>query len=119
MPAEDLLGVIEAMSRVVDHGRRRRDAGRNQADETRWRALGEALRACLDRGEPPSSARAREVAAAAREELRRFAEGDRATLDALARLRRLAPPEGVAGWDPPLFRYLDAALEALEAQEER
>jgi hypothetical protein len=38
------------------------------------------------------------------------AGGDRRVLDALAHLRRAAPPDRLAGWDPALFRYLDRAL---------
>ncbi len=43
-------------------------------------------------------------------ELLRFARGDQTVLNALATLRKSAPPQQLAGWDPPLFEFLDVAL---------
>lgn len=115
---DDVLATIEAMSRVS----RRIDAhgtnGRTPGDsESRWRALGKKLRACMDAGDAPSAPRTRAVARAVQARLLDFAGGDRATLDALARLRRVDPPKNLAGWDPDLFRYLDQALTSLHERE--
>jgi MerR family transcriptional regulator, thiopeptide resistance regulator len=109
-----VLEAIEAMSRVVRHIDA---AGTNGCgpggDESRWRALGNELRACMDAGDGPEAPRPRAVARAAQALLADFARGDRATLDALARLRKLDPPKNLAGWDPELIRYLDQALASL------
>lgn len=72
----------------------------------------------MEAQEAPSSPRARAAARAVRAELLAFAGGDRATLDALACLRRLDPPENLAGWDPELMRYLDGALANLDETED-
>lgn len=115
---DDVLATIEAMSRVV----RRADARaaeEREADDTeaRWRALGLELRACMEAGEDPSGPRARAAARVAQERLTAFAGGDRATLAALAHLRRMDPPEDLAGWDPALMHYLDQALAHLQETE--
>lgn len=114
---DDVLAVIEAMSRVARRIDARITNGRAPDDETPWRALGIELRACMEAGEAPSSPRARAVARAAQALLIEFAGGDRATLDALAHLRRQDPPEDLAGWDPALMRYLDQALATLHETE--
>lgn len=62
--------------------------------------------------------RARAAARSVQERLRAFAGVARETLDALACLRRLEPPENLAGWDPELMRYLDQALATLHETEE-
>lgn len=108
---EAVLATIEAMSRVVRRGAR---ASTSDA-EAWWRELGEALRACMDAGERPTAARPRELAVAASERIAAFAGGDTATLEALAHLRRAAPPKDLAGWDAALMRYLDEAMRELES----
>ncbi|HEX8704131.1 MAG TPA: MerR family transcriptional regulator [Myxococcaceae bacterium] len=111
----DMLATIEAMSQVVRHIDARVTNGRIPGDdESRWRALGRELRACMEAGDAPSSPRALAVARAVQARLHDFADGDPATLDALARLRKLAPPKSLAGWEPRLFRYLDQALASLQ-----
>ncbi|MRG96785.1 MerR family transcriptional regulator [Polyangium spumosum] len=116
---DDTLATIEAMSRVA---RRIEDLEKNgdakDDDEARWRELGHELRACMDAGDAPSTPRARAAARAVMARIRAFAGGDRATLEALARLRRVDPPKNLAGWDPELFRYLDQALEGLVETED-
>lgn len=108
----DALDAIEAMSHLA----RRIDARAKhlpQDSEARWRELGDELRACMNARADPSSPRVRSIARAALQRMVEFAGGDQETLDALARLRRLAPPQNLAGWDPELIRYLDRALAAL------
>ena len=115
----DVLATIEAMSRVSRRAEARNATGRAPDDtEARWRALGDDLRARMAAGDHPSSPRVRALARAARALLLDFTGGDRATLEALARLRRLAPPKDLAGWDPALFRYLDRALANLPEKED-
>ncbi len=115
---DDVLAMIEAMSRVVRHiDARGTDDGAPGDVESRWRALGNELRACMEAGDAPSTPRARAVARAVQVQLFDFADGDRATLDALAHLRQVAPPKSLAGWDPDLFRYLDQALASLHESE--
>lgn len=115
---DDVLATIEAMSRVVRRGDARRKKGSApEDDEARWRELGNELRACMKAGEPPSAPRPRAVARAALARIVEFAGGDPATLEALARLRRLAPPKNLAGWTPALMRYLDQALASLDKTE--
>ncbi len=70
-------------------------------------------------GHAPSAPRVLAVARAAQARLLDFAGGDRATLDALARLRQLAPPSNLAGWTPDLIRYLDQALASLHETENK
>jgi MerR family transcriptional regulator, thiopeptide resistance regulator len=111
--AEDLLATLGAMVRVERRIRERR-ASPPEVAERRWRAVGDELRACMEAGDEPVSGRARAAATRARELLDVFAGGDRAVLDALARLRRVDPPRGLAGWDPDLTCYLDRALAVLD-----
>lgn len=113
--AETLLATIEAMWRVAGRGDARKRRSTNRA---RWRKLGLELRACMKAGVAPSSPRARSVAERARAAIVEFAGGDRATLDALAHLRRHAPPEDLAGWNAAMMRYLDQALASLEGSGE-
>jgi MerR family transcriptional regulator, thiopeptide resistance regulator len=116
----DVLATIEAMSRVVRRGDARRKQGNASKDEVaRWRELGNALRACMKAGEAPSAPRPRAVARAALARIVEFAGGDRATLEALAHLRRVAPPENLAGWNPALMRYLNQALASLDKKEHK
>jgi MerR family transcriptional regulator, thiopeptide resistance regulator len=111
---DETLATIEAMSRVA---RRIEARGKDSDEEARWREIGSELRACMDAGDEPSAPRARAAARAAKARLCEFAGGDRATLDALARLRRVDPPKNLAGWDPALMRYLDQALASLDETE--
>lgn len=68
-------------------------------------------------GSPPGSAPVRALARETQQRLSAFASGDPGTLRDLGVIRRDAPPVQLAGWDPPLFRYLDLALQALDSQE--
>ena len=116
---DDVLEAIEAMSRIARRAHARATKGRAPGDaEAGWRELANALRACMEAGEAPSGLRARAAARSARERLRAFAGGERETLDALACLRRVDPPENLAGWDPALTRYLDQALATLHETED-
>lgn len=112
---DDVLQAIEAMSRVA-----RRIAERDVPNdaEDHWRALGRELRDCMDAGESPAGPRAQAIARTAQRSMRAFAGNDRATLDALAALRRFDPPDSLAGWDPALVQYLDQALAALTPEDE-
>lgn len=115
---EEVLATIEAMSRVSRRAEARLEAGSAPKDaEERWRAIGEDLRACMQAGEPPSSPRTRVVARACRARIIEFAEGDEETLEALAHLRRFAPPAHLAGWDLSLMQYLEQALASLDETE--
>ncbi|MFT3764079.1 MAG: MerR family transcriptional regulator [Minicystis sp.] len=114
---DDALATIEALSRVARRIEARSTDGRATDAEARWRALAGELRAAMDAGDDPSSPRAQAAARAARARIIEFAGGDRATLDALAHLRRVDPPKDLAGWDPELIRYLDQALESLPQKE--
>ena len=110
--ADDLLTTLEAMATVSRRAEVQRPASRASA-ERRWRKLGAELRTFMKRRVPPSTPRVLALARRARIYLDEFAGGDRATLDALARLRRAAPPKELAGWTPALMKYLDQALTAL------
>ncbi|KFA94295.1 MerR family transcriptional regulator [Archangium violaceum] len=115
---DDVLATIEAMSRVVRRGEARQKKGKAPADaEARWRELGDALRACMEAGEAPSAPRPRALAREALARIVEFAGGDRATLEALAHLRRHTPPKNLAGWNPALMHYLDQALASLPKTE--
>jgi len=117
--ADDLLATIEAMSRVNRRGKDRLEQQTGpQDDEARWRELGDELRACMIAGESPAAPRPRAVARAALARIVEFAGGDPAALEALAHLRRFAPPQDLAGWDPALMRYLDQALQSLPETDE-
>ncbi|MCB9780939.1 MAG: MerR family transcriptional regulator [Alphaproteobacteria bacterium] len=109
--AATLMGVVEASSRVAAHAAARRSAPR--AGE-RWRVRGQRLRVLMEEGADPASAAVRAVATEIRIAIVAFSDGDERVLDALAQLRRQAPPASLVGWDPPLFAFLDAALTALE-----
>ncbi len=113
-----VLATIEAMSQVTRRSDERFEMGNAPDDaEARWRALGDELRACMEAGEPPSAPRARAVARAALARIVEFAGGDEATREALAHLRRFAPPQSLAGWDPALMQYLEQALASLNERE--
>jgi DNA-binding transcriptional MerR regulator len=113
--ADALLLTLDAMSRVDRHvdDRRRRSAAR-ETSEALWRSVGEALRACMDAGESPAGDRVAAIAIDVRQRIRTFSGGDVAVEAAMARLRALDPPSDLAGWDPPLMRFLDRALAALD-----
>jgi len=114
----DLVRTIEAMSSLERHVRTRSAAAwPTGSRERQWRALAAALRACLEAGDDPSSARVRAIAGRARALIHDFSGGDAAIVDALAHLRTAAPPVELAGWDPPLMAYLDRALCALDTEE--
>lgn len=115
---DDVLVTIEAMSRVVRRGDARRKKGVAPKEYyARWRKLRDRLRACMKAGEAPSAPRPRAVAREAMAQIVEFAGGDRATLEALAHLRRLDPPKDFAGWTPALMRYLNQALASLQQKE--
>lgn len=111
--SDDLLATLNAMSRIERHAHARRPRSEREDVESRWRALADRLRACMHAGEPPASERATAAASEARELIEAFADGDAALLEDLARLRKSDPPRNLAGWDPELIRYLNAALAAL------
>ncbi|HLL54313.1 MAG TPA: MerR family transcriptional regulator [Myxococcaceae bacterium] len=116
---DDLLAMIEAMTRLENHVDAVRASGSARDDtEARWRKLGAQLRAQLDKGESPSAPAVLAVARRARAGLHEFAGGDPAVLAALARVRRGAPEIQLAGWDSKLLQYLDRALAALDDTEE-
>jgi len=115
-----MLATIEAMSRVARRGDARKKQGNTSQDaEAQWRKLGDELRACMTAGEAPSASRPRAVARRVLARLVEFAGGDRATLEALAHLRRHAPPKDLAGWSPAMMRYLDQALATLHKTEHK
>jgi len=117
---DTMLATIEAMSRVARRGDERRKQGNAAPDaEAEWRKLGVELRACMTAGEAPSAPRPRAVARKVLARLVEFAGGDRATLEALAHLRRHAPPKELAGWTPAMMRYLDQALATLHKTEQK
>ncbi|NUO48497.1 MAG: MerR family transcriptional regulator [Polyangiaceae bacterium] len=118
---EQVLATIEAMSRVARQSEAPKTSGAKTTDAVKaeWRKLGAELRRCMKADEPPSSPRARAVARAAQEQLHAFAGGDRATLDALAHLRRFAPPKSFGGWTAAMFGYLDQALASLSKKEKK
>lgn len=110
--AEDLLAMLEAMSRIERHARGRPPD--RPISESRWRAAGEALRTAMQAGEAPGSARAQAAAREVKALIDDFTQGDPAVRQALSRLRRLDPPPEFAGWDRPLMDYLGLAMAALE-----
>jgi MerR family transcriptional regulator, thiopeptide resistance regulator len=105
---ETLLLMIEAMARVVRRGDEQQPTAMD-----RWQKIAVEIRACMDAGEAPSSARAQAVAREAMEGIVAFAGGDAATIEALAYLRKVAPPKDgtLPGWDAAMMRYLDEALD--------
>ena len=112
--ADALLLTLDAMSRVDRHVDYRRRLGTaRETSEAQWRDLGNRLRACMDAGDAPSSDRVAAIAADVQRRIRSFSDGDAAVESALARVRALDPPPDLAGWDPPLMRYLDRALAGL------
>lgn len=115
---EDLLGLLGAMARLERHAARLRATGRAPRDaERRWRALGEALRAARDAGEGPEAPATAEIARQIQAQILLFTQGDPDARDALSVVRQIDPPEALAGWDADLFRFLEAALRALPAEE--
>lgn len=112
----ELLRTLDAMSRLERHVDARRPYAAGGVEQE-WRALADELRTCMVAGEDPSAGRAREVALRARKLILDFAGHDAAIVEALHHLRTAAPPGDLAGWDPPLFAYLDRALHALDSEE--
>lgn len=110
----DLLATIEAMAQLS-----RRAPRPDDTRASRWRALGARLHARKKAGARPSSPAVRAIAEEVRAQIHAFAGGDARTIEALATLRRRAPPEALAGWTPSLFRYLDRAIAAIERRETR
>src|SRR5690606_1894431 len=94
--SDDLLATLNAMSRVERHAHARRPRDGHEHAESRWRALGDRLRACMAAGDAPASERARAAASEARELIEAFAEGDAVILGDLARLRESDPPRNLA-----------------------
>lgn len=116
LTSDALLATLEAMSRVEKHAYVRQHDHTSKDEkqaELRWRRLGDRLRACMLAGIAPSSSEAGTVASEARGLIEAFAEGDVTILQALARLRQIELPDGFAGWDSALMKYLDQALLAL------
>lgn len=112
---EDLLEALGAMRRIEGHIARHRREGSplEKGYDAKWRALGKRLRACLDAGEEPDSERALRWAAEAQSLIDDFSRGDPTIVAALADLRIASPPKNLAGWDPPLMRFLHLSLESL------
>jgi DNA-binding transcriptional MerR regulator len=109
----DLVATVDAMSWLERHVRERSASVVDRRDiEQRWRDVGDTLRACMDAGEDPAAVRPQAAAREAQALIDAFTGGDRAAQERLARLRAVGPPRDHAGWDPPLTRYLDAALAA-------
>ena len=105
----DLLALLGAMAHLERHAAR--DARRRPRNgEARWRDLGAELRAHLEADDPPTAPAVQAVALRVQAEIEAYTRGDPAAQDALALVRRLDPPEDLAGWDPALFRYLEDAL---------
>lgn len=104
---EDVLATIEAMSEVSRAVDRRAGA---KSTEVAWRSIARRLRARMKAGDAPTAPRVRAIAKEAQALIQRFSVGEKSVIRALARLRK-NPPEKFGGWDPPLFRYLDRALE--------
>jgi MerR family transcriptional regulator, thiopeptide resistance regulator len=119
--ADDVIATIEAMSTLERHvATRRRDSeAPTSSAEHSWRRHGDELRACMDGGADPASARVQAVARRTRSMIREIAQGDPRVLQALERIRSTDPPRELAGWDPALMRYLDAALAVLEKETEQ
>ncbi|MFT3839045.1 MAG: MerR family transcriptional regulator [Myxococcaceae bacterium] len=104
---EEVLATIEAMSEVSRAADKRAGA---KSTEVAWRSIARRLRARMKAGDAPATPRVRAIAKEAHALIVQFSGGERSTIKALARLRK-NPPEKFGGWDPPLFRYLDRALE--------
>jgi DNA-binding transcriptional MerR regulator len=112
--SEDTLALIEALTRISGRVAARAAAPAASVPAPSWQELGAALRACMDAGARPGSPRVQSLAAVMQARLVEFAGGDGEILQALAHVRRAAPPQNLAGWDPALMRYLDRALAHLQ-----
>ena len=97
---DDVIALIQAMSQVS----RRIDARTRTAAPRRRRVPLASARpraaGLHGGGDAPSAPRARAVARTCSARMREFAGGDRATLDALALLRRVIPPRTSPGGTP-------------------
>lgn len=114
---DDLLAMTAAMIAVSRRADTLQKSRTSREDaEVHWRKLADEFRACMKRRARPSSPRVLDLARQARACIEAFAGRDRATLDALAHLRRSAPPKNLAGWTPTLMKYLDRALTELEKE---
>jgi DNA-binding transcriptional MerR regulator len=114
--AENALAVMAAMGEVERHAHACPDPWPDAPHrrEEQWRSVVRRLRGCLRDGVAPGDPRARTLAVQARVLLREFTGGDALARQALATLRH-EPPGAETGWDAALFRYLDRALAALDA----
>lgn len=115
---DDLLATLDAMSRIERQADKRQRIRKTSDSEIelKWRTAGDRLRACLEAGEEHGSAPARHAALAVRALIAEFADGDAAVIESLAHLRVVDPPNGLAGWDRDLTRYLDRALADLDKE---
>lgn len=116
---ESLLATLEAMALLERTARQRFSSGSLGASETiaTWNTLRDKLRTCMDRQADPADEAVCPLAHEARDLIVAFTGGDHAMQVAMLQVRRAAPPQDFAGWDPPLFRYLDRALAALPTEE--
>jgi len=116
---EELVTTLEAMSRVERHRRNRKDnpvTARSPGAAEIWRLLGIELRACMEAGCGPRDECTVQLALQAQSLIQQFADGDAQVVSALKRLRIASPPRDLAGWDPKLMHYLDAALAGLPGE---
>lgn len=114
-----LLSTLEAMAVLERTARQRNSPGNPVADPTiaAWTVLRDKLCTCMERQLDPADEAVRPLAHQARELISAFTGDDPAVELAMSQVRRAAPPQELAGWDPPLFRYLDRALAALPIEE--
>lgn len=113
---EALVDTLESMALLEQYAHRRVAAREPGAVENRaaWDDIRDQLRASLAAGVDPASDNVRPLALRAEKLMLAFAGSDEAVLGAMSRVRRANPPQEFAGWDPPLFRYLERALAALQ-----
>ncbi|MCC2974139.1 MerR family transcriptional regulator [Massilia sp. IC2-476] len=104
--ADSLLATLAAM-RSIEQRSHAPKAGQGLGA---WERVGRELRTCMDTGLAPDAPAAQEIARRARALIREFSGGDPRVEEALARLRSVAPPTGLHGWDAALVAYLDKAL---------
>jgi DNA-binding transcriptional MerR regulator len=115
----EIAETLSGMALLEQHAHQRVAAHRPGVDENKaaWDDLRDALCACLAAGAEPASDVVRPLALQAEKLIAAFSGGDAGILRAMARVRRSIPPQEFAGWDPPLFQYLERALAALKEEE--